>query len=52
MPDVARTDALASAASAARPHSLTHRELQVLRLVAAWRCTATRRRWTASLAML
>ncbi|NDZ17901.1 helix-turn-helix transcriptional regulator [Variovorax sp. WS11] len=35
MPDVARIDALTSAASAAHPHGLTPRELQVLRLVAA-----------------
>lgn len=34
-PDLARLDAVASGAAAARPHRLTARELQVLRLVAA-----------------
>ena len=34
-PDLARLDSLADAAAASRPHGLTARELQVLRLVAA-----------------
>jgi DNA-binding CsgD family transcriptional regulator len=40
-PDLARLDALASGAAAARPYRLTARELQVLRLVAAGKTNKT-----------